>query len=123
MSWTTIIFFSAALGWTALSFVAYRDWVLAFQSSLVAWLISVFLWLVIRLNFARLRRGEKAKIRNRSRLAIAGVVIAASLSLFVFLNREWLGKRNKSSKGGSSVAVRSATEPSSVGQRLQPSTK
>lgn len=121
MRWGTIICLSAAMGWTALSFMAYRDWDLAFQSSLVAWLISGVFWIAVRMNFAGLRRGEKAKIHNRSRLAIAGVVVVASLSIFVsaFFTGQWPGKRNKSNKEGSSVARRSATEPSSRGQRSQ----
>ena len=122
MSWVAIICFSAALGWTILSFMSYRDWNLVFQSSLVPWVISVVFWVAIRLNFARLRTGEKAKIPNRSRLAIAGVVMAASLSMLVFavLSGQWLGKRDKSNKQGASVAQKSAPAPSSRGQRSQP---
>ncbi len=113
------------MGWTAISFMAYRDLDLAFQSSLIAWLISGLLWVAIRLNFARLGKGghapEKAKIYNRRRVAIAGVIVAAFLGIFVFtfLTSQWLGKR----KEGFSTALRSGAEPSSTKQRVQPSAK
>jgi cell division septation protein DedD len=133
MRWVTIICFSAALGWTTLSFMAYRDWDLAFQSSLVACLIFAVPWVALRLNFAGIRRRghpfEKAKTHkkthNRSRLAIAGKVLAASLGIFVLavLTGQWLQKSNKSNKERSSTALRSAKEPSSRPQRLQPSAK
>lgn len=114
MRWITTLCFSAALGWTILSFMSYRDWNLVFQSSLVAWLISLVLWVAIRLNFSRLRTGEKAKIHHRSRLAIAGVVMAACLSVFVFavLSGRWLEKRKE--------PVKEAPKPPSRGERLKP---
>lgn len=125
MKWVTILCLSPALGWTGLSFMAYRDLGFAFHSSLAAWLISGILWVTIRLNFARSGKrshaSEKAKIHHRHGVAIAGVVVAVSLGIFVLtaLTSQWLGKKNKPGKGGFLTALRSGTEPSKK-QKLQP---
>jgi cell division septation protein DedD len=134
MRWITIICFSAALGWTTLSFVAYRDWDLAFQSSLAAWLVFAVSWAAMRLSFlgsgSRRHASEKAKTHkaktdSRNRLAIAGRVSAAALGVFVLavLAGQLLEKRNKPNKEPSSTAPRSANERSSKPQRLQPVAK
>jgi hypothetical protein len=100
MTWVTIICFAAALAWTAIAFLAYRDLDFAFRTGLLAWLICGGVWVTTRLNFAdlfrRAKRSGKRKMLNRRRLGMGGVIVAASLGLLVLtvLTAQWLGKRN-----------------------------
>lgn len=121
MKWVTILCLSAALGWTALLFVAYRDWDFAFQTSLIAWLFSAALWLAIRFGFGGRGKGMKAKSHNRNHRAIAGGVLVAALGILVFavLTGQRAGKSNKSNKAGFFSPLKSTSEPSSKAQKPQ----
>lgn len=133
MIWITSLSFLAALVWTAISFMAYRDLDFAFRSSLVAWLLFGLVWVVSRVNFARLVRSshvsEKVKflerIVSRNRVAVAGVVAAAFLGIFVLTisTGQWPEKRSKAGKEGPSIPLASGTELSARKPSLQPSAK
>jgi hypothetical protein len=94
MRWVTILVFLAPLAWTALSFVGYRDWGFALQSSLVAWVVSAVLWLVVRLTF---------------RLSVAVVLIVVSLGIFLW-GGQWLENSSRSGKEIYSLALKAASE-------------
>ena len=111
----TILLFSASLIWTALSYLAYRDPSLAFQSSAVAWLISALLWVAVRVNLAGLGRlrapRQKTKGLARSWVGGAAAILVVSSGILVLgvLTVRWLG-RPKADDEGFSTAVPGAVE-------------
>jgi hypothetical protein len=118
MRWITIVCGAAAVAWTAVSFAAYSDLGLAFQTSLVGWLIYGAVWLVGRMNFAV--RGKPAELSrkqtapNRHRLAIAGT--AAGILVLTVLTVQWLGKKDKGGDKDSSIALKSEPGPAPTKQ-------
>ena len=118
MRWVSIVCCAAALAWTAVSFVAYSDLVLAFRTSLVGWLIYGAVWVAGRVNFAGLVKvaelSRNQTVPNRHRLAIAGA--AAAILVLAVLTAQWLGKRDKGRDEDFSTALRSEAEQASTGQ-------
>ena len=118
MRWVTIFCGAAALAWTAVSFAAYSDFALAFQTSLPGWLIYGVVWIAGRLKFAvpgkapELSRKQTAP--NRHRLAIVGA--AAAILVFTVLTVQWLGKKDKGGGESPSIALKSDAEPAPTRQ-------
>lgn len=128
MKWLTLLCFAPALGWTAISFLAYRDLAFAFQSSLIGWVACGLLWGGLRLTLPRLgwgaRRGTgKAKTPKASRVAAMAATVAAVsvavliLSVFVI---QWLENRSRSGDEPLATVRRSETAPTST--KTKPST-
>lgn len=118
MRWVSIVCCAAALAWTAVSFVAYSDLVLAFRTSLVGWLIYGAVWVAGRVNFTILGKpaelSRKQTAPNRHRLAVAGAI--AGVLVLTVLTVQWLGKKDKGGDEDFSTALRSEAEPASTGQ-------
>ncbi len=118
MRWVSIVCCAAALVWTAVSFVAYSDLVLAFRTSLVGWLIYGAVWVAGRVNFAGLVKvaelSRNQTVPNRHRLAITGA--AAAILVLAVLTVQWLGKKDKGGDEDSSIALKSEPEPAPTKQ-------
>lgn len=129
MNWVTTLFFLAALGWTGVSFLAYRDWAFIFQISSVAWVVWAVVWTAMRLAFAGLPRRSGASkkannVRQNHRLVV-GIGIATCLAIFVFavLVGKWPGKEEKSWTDTFSVALKTASERLSGEENQRPPKK
>jgi cell division septation protein DedD len=118
MRWVSIVCCAAALVWTAVSFVAYSDLVLAFRTSLVGWLIYGAVWVAGRVNFAILGKpaelSRKQTAPNRHRLAVAGAAVA--IVVLAVLTVQWLGKKDKGGDEDPSIALKSEPEPAPTKQ-------
>lgn len=129
MTWVTTFFFLAALVWTAVSFLSYRDWTLLFQVSSVAWVLWAVVWTAMRLTFARPPKNrsvsKKANNVRQSYRFVFGIGIAACLAIFILavLVGRWPAKGNKSSTDTLSAALKTASERLSGEKNLRPSTK
>jgi cell division septation protein DedD len=117
MGWITVPILLGTLAWTALSFFAYSDWVLAFKSSLPVWLVYAAVWALTRFGSAALlkrrKAPEKARAAQRNRLAVVGAGAAVSLAFFVLV--VWGAKQLEREPSGSNV-VSVARNSASVGK-------
>jgi hypothetical protein len=123
MGWITIPLLLAALAWTALSFLAYSDWVLVFKSSLPVWLVWAAVCGLTRIVSARAPKpraaSEKANTAHRHRLPVTGAAVAVSLAILILTvwSVKWLERRNNSGRNVVSVA-RNSTSAGKESERL-----
>src|SRR5688572_28482806 len=92
MRWMTILCISAALAWTGVSVMAYRDLELILLNSLIGWAMCAAFWAGCRFTFGGMLESHyvsrKARILKRfigrNRVAMAWLVVAASGGVLVF---------------------------------------
>jgi hypothetical protein len=118
MGLITVPILLGTLAWTALSFFAYSDWVLAFKSSLPVWLVYAAVWALTRFGSAALlkrrKASEKAHSAQGNRLAVVGAGAAVSLAFFVLV--VWGAKQLEREPSGRNV-VSVARNTASVGKQ------
>ncbi len=125
----TTFFFLAALAWTAISFLSYRDWALFFQISSAAWVLWAVVWTAMRLTFTRppKTRGVSRNASNahQSYRWVFGIGIAACLAIFVFAVSvgKWSVTGNRFSTDTLPVALKTASERLSGEKNLRPPIK
>lgn len=117
-----VICFGAAVAWTALMFLAYRDLGFAFQGSVIGWLICGTAWIggqvILSKLIRRAKPSKRLKMLNRRQIAIG----AAAVGIFALtvLAVQLLGNRENLSTvvrtGGDRVSTK---EISSTTDRLK----